>query len=144
MITIGSLVRLVTKPGNAHGHLGSVRVGAPKEHAQNHRTCRQHGTLPGSWQLARDHPRPFCMACSSQSDTSPTPSAISSIAMVCRNDWHSRCTSMCRGNACKVPGTSHHCMFPPVVVTLLGAVFGCDPATRAQNAPTASGAQGQT
>src|SRR5260370_843815 len=45
------------------------------------------------------------MACSSQSDTSSTPSAISSIAMACRKDWHSHCTSICRGNACNTLGT---------------------------------------
>jgi len=40
-------------------------------------------------------------------------------------------------------GTSHHRMFPLAMVTLLAAVFGFNPAARAQDAPTASGAQGQ-
>jgi quinol monooxygenase YgiN len=46
------------------------------------------------------------MACSSQSDASSTPSAISSIAMAFRKDWHSYCTSTCRENAYDASGTS--------------------------------------
>jgi quinol monooxygenase YgiN len=40
-------------------------------------------------------------------------------------------------------GTSHHRMLPLAMVTLLAAAFGFNPAARAQDAPTASGAQGQ-
>jgi quinol monooxygenase YgiN len=40
--------------------------------------------------------------------------------------------------------TSHHRMFPLAMVILLAAAFGFNPAARAQDAPTASGAQGQT
>src|SRR5580704_17868703 len=46
------------------------------------------------------------MACSSQSDTSSTPSAISSIAMAFRKDWHSHCNSTCCENAYDASGTS--------------------------------------
>jgi quinol monooxygenase YgiN len=42
------------------------------------------------------------------------------------------------------PGTSHHHMFPLAMVILLAAVFGFfNAAARAQDAPTASGAQGR-
>jgi len=60
---------------------------------------RWHGTWPDSWQLA------FCSRAldlygrASQSDTSSTPSAISSIVVALRKDWHSHCTSTCRENA---------------------------------------------
>jgi quinol monooxygenase YgiN len=40
-------------------------------------------------------------------------------------------------------GTSHRRMFPVAMVILLAAAFGFNPAARAQDAPTASGAQGQ-
>jgi quinol monooxygenase YgiN len=40
-------------------------------------------------------------------------------------------------------GTTHHRMFPLAMVILLAAAFGFNPAARAQDAPTASGAQGQ-
>jgi hypothetical protein len=127
MTTLGIFVRLEAKPGNPHAHVGSMRVKATKQHPQNLRTCRQHGTWPGFWQLASVHGCPFCMACSPQSDTSSTPSAISSIAMACRKDWHSRCTSLWRGNACNALGTSHHRMFPLAMVTLLACWFWIQP-----------------
>jgi quinol monooxygenase YgiN len=41
------------------------------------------------------------------------------------------------------PGTSHHRMFPLAMVILLAAAFGFNTTARAQDAPTASGAQGQ-
>ena len=58
----------------------------------------KHGTKPGFWQLASVHGCPFCMDGSSQLNTSSMLSSISSIAMTCRKDWHSHCTSMGRGN----------------------------------------------
>src|SRR5579859_4524628 len=67
---------------------------------------RWHGTWPDSWQLA------FCSRAldlygrASESDTSFTPSAISSIVVALRRDWHSHCTSTCRESAYDTSGTS--------------------------------------
>jgi quinol monooxygenase YgiN len=46
---------------------------------------------------------------------------------------------MSRGNACDALGTSHRRKFRLVMVTVLAAAFGFNPATRAQDAPTGSG-----
>jgi hypothetical protein len=54
MMTIGNLVSLTTKPGNAHGHLGSVRVKAPKEHQQ------KSSYLSPAWRSARFLAASFC------------------------------------------------------------------------------------
>jgi len=99
----------------------SLQISSP----QNLRKCRQHGTWPGFWQLASVHGPLLCGACSSQLDTSSTLSAISSIAMTCRNDWNSRCTSLYRGNACNALGTREHRMFLFAMVTLLVPTASC-------------------
>jgi len=77
-------VLLKARLGNPYRHDSQMRIKAAKQHPQYLRTCRQHGILPGFWQPASVHGRPFCMACSSQSDISCTPSIISSIVMACR------------------------------------------------------------
>jgi hypothetical protein len=81
MTALGIFVRLETKSGNPHGYDGSMRVKAAKQHSQNLCACRQHGNWPGFWQPAPVHGCPFCMTCYSQSDSSSTPSAISSISL---------------------------------------------------------------
>jgi quinol monooxygenase YgiN len=139
----GILVRLEAKFGNPHGHVGSTRVKATKQHPQNLRICRRHGTWPGFWQPASVHGRSSCMACSPQSDTSSTPSVISSIAMACCKDWQLRCTSLCRGTACNSSGSRRHRMFSLAMVALLAAVFGFTSAACAQDVPTVSGVEGQ-
>src|SRR5580658_7040176 len=78
--------------------------------------CAPSHTLricPAAWHLARFlaaslllTSTQFVWACSSPSDTSSRPSAISSIAMAFRKDWHSHCTSTCRENARDAGGTS--------------------------------------
>ena len=110
MNTLDVFVRPEAKLGNPHGHIGSTCIKATKQHPQKPRTCRRHGTRPGFWHLASAHGCPNCMACALQSDISSTSSTISSIANACRKDWHSRCTFLCRGNACNAAGTSHLCL----------------------------------
>jgi hypothetical protein len=134
------LVRLEAKSGNPNGHIGSMHVKATK---QNLRTCREHGTWPGFWQLASAPGGPLRIACRSQLDTSSTLSAISSIATAYRKDWHSRCTSLFRGSAGNALGTGRHRMSSLAMVALMAAAFGFNPAARAQDVPTPSGAQGQ-
>ena len=46
MITPRICVRLEAKSDNLHGHVGSMRVKATKQHPQNLCTYRQHGTWP--------------------------------------------------------------------------------------------------
>jgi len=142
MTTLCIFVLLEAKAGNPRGHDGSMRAEATKQHPQNLRTCRQHGTWSGFWQLAVVHGCPFCMSCSSRTDASSALSAISSTAMACRKGWHSNCTSVCRGNPCNAIGTSHSHVFSLAVFTLLAAAFGFNRAARAQDVPTASGVQG--
>jgi hypothetical protein len=143
MTTLGILVRPEAKASNACGQVSSARIKTTKQDPHNLHTCRQHGTWPGFWQQASAHGRPFGMACPSQSDTSFMLSAISTIAVDCRRDWHSRCTSVYRGNACKALGTSHHRMIPFAMVALLAVAFGFNPAARAQDIPAPSTAKGQ-
>jgi quinol monooxygenase YgiN len=143
MITPRICIRLEDKSGNLLGHVGSMRVKATKQHPQDLRTCRQHGTWPGFWQLASVHGFRFCMTSSKQLDISSTPSAISSIAMAWWKDWHSRCTSLSQGNACNGPGASNHRMFSVAMATLLAIAFALSPAVRAQNVSTVLGVQGQ-
>ncbi len=59
--------------------------------------ARAGSTAPGqvSGKFLSVHGRQFYMACASQLDTTSARSAISSIAVVCRRDWHSCCTSNC-------------------------------------------------
>jgi len=142
MTTTGVLVRSESKSGNPRGHVGSIRIKATTQRPQNLRTCRQHGTLPGFWQLASIHGCSFCVACSSQSDASSTPSAISSIAFACRKVWLSGCISRCRGNACDAPGTSHRRMVHFAMVTPLAVALGFNPAARAQDVAAASSGPG--
>ena len=97
MTILGIFIRLKAKSGNPHGHNGSVRVNTAEQHPRNLRTCRQHGIWPAFWQPASVHGCLFCIVCPSQSDTSSTFLAISSIAMDGRKDWHLHCTSLCRG-----------------------------------------------
>jgi quinol monooxygenase YgiN len=143
MNTPGRLVRLEAKAGNPHGQIGSMRIKAAKQHPQNLHTCRQHGTWPGFWQLASVHRYSFCIACFPQLEISSAPSTISSIAKDCSEDWHSRCTSMCQGSARCALGTSRRRIFPLATVTLLTVAFEFNPAARAQDVPSPSGAQGQ-
>jgi hypothetical protein len=140
MTALGIFVRLETKSGNPHGYDGSMRVKAAKQHSQNLCACRQHGNWPGFWQLAPVHGCPFCMTCYSQSDSSSALSHFLNFPRR-RKDWHSRCTSVCRGNVCNAVGTSHHRLFLLAMVTLLAAAFGFNPAVRAQDTPIASGVQ---
>jgi hypothetical protein len=42
--TLGIFVRPEAKSGNPHGHIGSMRIKATKQHPRNLHTCRQHGT----------------------------------------------------------------------------------------------------
>jgi hypothetical protein len=123
MNTPGIFVRPEANSENPHGHIGSMHVNATIQPPQNLRTRQEHGTWPGFWQLASVHECPFCMASSPRSDISSTPSTISSTAMACRKDWHSRCTSLYRGNACNALGTSHHNMLPLAMVTLLAVAL---------------------
>jgi hypothetical protein len=143
MTTSCILVRLEAKSGNPNGYIGAMCVKATKQHTQNRRTCREHGTWPGFWQLASAPGCPYRIAFRSQLGTSSTPSTISSIAMARRKDWHSHCTFLWRGNACNALGTNHHRMFPVAMVTPLAVALGFNPAARAQDVPTPSGAQGQ-
>ena len=64
-------------------------------------------------------------------------SAISSVAVARRRLWHSRCTSMVREDARKAIGTDRHRM-QVMLIALLAAALGFNPAVRAQDVLTAS------
>ena len=101
-----------------------------KTRSANLRKCRPHGTWPGFWQLVSIH------GCFRSPIQVPRSQPFPQLPWPYRRDWHSRCISMCRGNACNALGTSHQRMFSLAMVALLAAPLGFISAARAQDAPT--------
>ena len=89
------------KAGNARGQVSSARLKTTKQHSQ------KPSYMLAAWHFARFLAASLCSRAFvlygllSPSDTSSTSSGGSAIPIACHRDWHWRCSTICRGNACK-------------------------------------------